>query len=242
MKPSSSSSSPSVGVAYSGGGVTGLLAAMCAHEALLALLPSALTGNATTFSTASGGTLGLLVHQSTRAARNHARPVEYPPALSANLTLEQMSSSKVPPGHSWWAAASRYIPNVTTTAARRPAALGGAKDGIWWQDVLATLLWLGYGVREDAATMDGLAVGINVAVLRAASCPIRRNATSGTMLGAAAALQHGVVETSRGGAALRVHVGGGLRLRDAANVSLLQAGAWSSAFWAALSVRITNSS
>ena len=223
-----------VGIAYSGGGLTGLLASMCTHHTLTELFPD-LETNAT-FSTASGGSLGFLVHQSTHAETANVRVV-YPPTLSTRLTLEQMSSSTVARGSSWWAAAALYIPNVTSVHQLTIAAhqqFAGNRNGVWWQDVLSTMLRLGYGVQADTATVGNATVAFNVAALRAAGCPIQRNATSGVMRHASTFLRHAVVEASPSHALLRVHVTGGPQLLiDESRLSLLEAGAWSSAFWAA---------
>ena len=82
---------------------------MCAHHALTQLVPS-FSELDVTVSTASGGTLGYLLHQSTLATDDpapersaNAKLVEYPPPLAANLTLEQMKSHAVAKGHTWWA-------------------------------------------------------------------------------------------------------------------------------------------
>lgn len=216
--------SAGVGVAYSGGGITGVLASMCAHHTLESLgLPG--FANAT-FSTASGGTLGFLIHQSTAAAAAPRRPVDWPPPLSARLTLEQMRSSAVPRGHSWWAAASRYIPNATEARNGGPG---------WWQDVMSTAFLLGYGVRDADVTVGAARMlAINVAVVRASGCPLARNASTGVARDAASAIRHAAVEASAG-VPLRVRVAGGPQLARSStrNLSLVVGAAWSTAFWAA---------
>ena len=107
--PAAARAGGGIGLCYSGGGITGMAASMCAHHALTQLVPS-FSELDVTVSTASGGTLGYLLHQSTLATDDpapersaNAKLVEYPPPLAANLTLEQMKSHAVAKGHTWWA-------------------------------------------------------------------------------------------------------------------------------------------
>jgi len=105
------------------------------------------------------------------------------------------------------------------------------EDGVWWHDVLKTMLWLGYGVSAADATFGPSRATINVAAVNAAGCPIKRNASSGVMGDARRFLRHVRVETSP---AVRVDVVGGPQLQlNASQLTPLQVGAWSSSFWAA---------
>ena len=109
-----------MGLSYSGGGITGILAAMCSHHELLQLAPQLHAMQPPPLvATASGGTLGFLLHQSTEAAvaAGAINPIAYPPPLAPNLTYDVLASNKVPKGSTWWANAINYIPNVTTAAA-----------------------------------------------------------------------------------------------------------------------------
>ena len=225
-----------VGVGYSGGGITAIAATLCGHHALLDLL--SITELNATVSTASGGTLGYLIHQSTLTSKSNAQngrvshPIEFPPALSASLTLEQLSSSKAAAGYTWWANAVNYIPNVTSLVAAGDDRVG------WWQDVMATLFRLGYGVlAADVGAARGVGnLVMNSAMLRKAACPIKRatsGATPGVMEGASD-MRHVSVEAVPG-APLRARAIGNLQLApaSASNLSLLDGAAWSSAFYAA---------
>jgi hypothetical protein len=258
-----------IGVCYSGGGITGMAASMCAHHALTQLVPH-FDELGVTVSTASGGTLGYLLHQSTLAtddppsarartlAAAGAKPVVFPPPLSPALTYAQLNNNSVAHGHTWWANAVNYIPDGPPAPAARagPAAAGSAAtaaagsaaaaaalgdDGKgWWQDVMATLWTVGYGVRgADVGKARGAGhfVG-NFAALSASSCPLARNSSTHVMEDALAGLQLGGVEADPAvaGGAPAVHLTGGLKLTDgssASAVSLLDVAAWSSAFWAA---------
>jgi hypothetical protein len=80
--------SSSIALGLSGGGITGLLAAMCQLEHLHLLLPP----NLTTV-TASGGTLGYLVHHSTTSAARSSNSsssrrsiLSYPPPVNFSMS------------------------------------------------------------------------------------------------------------------------------------------------------------
>ena len=216
-----------VGVAYSGGGVTGALASLCVHQSLQSLrLP---LDQVKFFSTASGGTLGLLVAQTTKR-------LTYPPPLSTKLTLEEMQASDAAPGSIWWANGARYIPTTKTMM---------APSGAWWRDAMEGIFRLGYNVSASDVTAGGAHALLNFAVLRASGCPAQRNATSGVLPHAAKLLRHAILEalpsassSSAGGdrgalPRVRVHVTGGPQLANASRVSLLDGLAFSTAFWAA---------
>ena len=238
-----------IGVTYSGGGITGMAASLCSHHALTQLVPQYEELDIVV-STASGGTLGYLLHQSVlasddppsaasraRAARSvGTKPIEFPAPLSPNTSFATLNSNKVADGHTWWANAVNYIPDGPPAPAPQ---LGDDAKG-WWQDVMKTLWTVGYGVRGadvGRARGTGRFVG-NFAALSASSCPLQRDDSTGVMKDAVTGLRLASVETDPAvaGGAPAVHLTGGLKLTDASsasNVTLLDAAAWSSAFWAA---------
>ena len=95
-------------------------------------------------STASGGTLGFLVHQSTT---NAAVNLRYPPPLSPNITYDDLTFRTGEGGSVWWANAVNYLPHTREAAgalakARRQGAPPDDSRG-WWQDLMHTLFVLG---------------------------------------------------------------------------------------------------
>ena len=229
-----------VGLGYSGGGITAMFSAMCAHEGLVNMIqPSA---GSLTVSTASGGSLGYLLQRSTLKAdpSGRFRPVDYPPPYSTNLTLEALQNRSAAAGHTWWANAVDYIPNITASPLTKHHLAANPDDTVgWWQDVMKTLFKVGYGVSSDDI---GVAQGVgdlvqNCAVLRASGCPMKRNASSGVMLDAASSLRHASVEASVNattGEQQLVFWAANVTLSSSQpNLTLLSAAAWSTAFYAA---------
>jgi hypothetical protein len=228
-----------VGVGHSGGGITGILCALCAQHALRRQHdPSAV--DAATVSTASGGTLGYLIHQSV-LAEDEGGPLEFPLALSGNVTYSQLASRKVrQSGHLWWGRAIDFLPNSAATiiAQRATRRLDDSKG--WWQDTVGALFSVDYRIKP--ATV-GAARGvhrllINAALLEASACPIKRNGSSGCMVDAKQSLRHVVATASaaRGNGAniTALNITGGVVLAaDAFPDGALIAAAWSSAFYAA---------
>jgi hypothetical protein len=216
-----------VGLGYSGGGITAMFSAMCAHEGLVNMIqPSA---GSLTVSTASGGSLGYLLQRSTLKAdpSGRFRPVDYPPPYSTNLTLEALQNRSAAAGHTWWANAVDYIPNITASPLTKHHLAANPDDTV------------GYGVSSDDI---GVAQGVgdlvqNCAVLRASGCPMKRNASSGVMLDAASSLRHASVEASVNattGEQQLVFWAANVTLSSSQpNLTLLSAAAWSTAFYAA---------
>ena len=104
-----------------------------------------------------------------------------------------------------WANAVHYIPNITTSTEaaslrQRTRSHREPDDTVgWWQDVMKTLFWVGYGVSQKDV---GMARGVgryvqNLALLRASACPLKRNSSTHVMVDARAALRSvSVIRTS----------------------------------------------
>ena len=157
------------GIAYSGGGLPGTLNAMCAHQVLSPLAPPD-----TLYSTASGGTLGLLLQS--------ASGLSYPPPVSPNLTADDLRQRG---GGLWFARITELVPSQEA----------GVDDN-WWRAVLRTAFKV-YGV--DAA--PALALLANFAVVEARACPLRRD--EGGALRDPSALHAAQVEVRSGAVTVR---------------------------------------
>ena len=150
-----------VGLAFSGGGIPGMLAALSQLEFLGGKV-DLLHLNAT-ISTASGGTLGTLLYHSATGAGVKLR---YPPPLSASLSYDDLTFHTGVAGSVWWANAVNYLPSgpsAATSSGTRPRSrisagtgrtdtgmLVPADDGAgWWKAVMHSLFVLGYGIKPE---------------------------------------------------------------------------------------------
>ena len=182
-----------VGIGHSGGGITGILCALCAQHALRRQHDPQVV-DAAVVSTASGGTIGYLIHQSALSSDEDG-PLEFPPPLSCNVTYAQLSSRQIrQSGRIWWGKAIDFLP-TNEVGRNRTAPLGSSRrlddSKGWWQDTINALFSIDY--RISAASI-GAARGINrhlinAALLEASACPIKRNSSSGCMVGAESALR-----------------------------------------------------
>eukprot|EP00747_Dinoflagellata_sp_TGD_P199099 gnl/TRDRNA2_/TRDRNA2_72258_c0_seq1.p1 gnl/TRDRNA2_/TRDRNA2_72258_c0~~gnl/TRDRNA2_/TRDRNA2_72258_c0_seq1.p1 ORF type:complete len:452 (+),score=78.66 gnl/TRDRNA2_/TRDRNA2_72258_c0_seq1:24-1358(+) len=212
---------------------------MCAHHELHDLIPGFSNMNLT-ISTASGGTLGYLLHQSLGDL------AAYPPPLDPDLTYEQLQKDQAPPAKQWWSNIAWYLPNMHPPEKPSPhlpnAVAGSACDPVpndrtgWWQDVMVAAFKVAYGIPRDEV---GVRLGVghliqNFAVVEQDGLPMQRDLRTGQMLRAKDFLHLGTLEAVPGDAELRLHIAGGLSLDHAtgANFTLLDGTAWSTSFWA----------
>jgi hypothetical protein len=227
---------PLLGIGYSGGGISGIINAMCAHDALTRL---AEVPEDAVVSTASGGTLGYLLHQSLGDA------LSYPPPLRPNLSFEELSSRQTPDGKTWFGKVVDFLPTLMQPPApmldpRAPSSwpdcfpVPNSQDG-WWQDVMLALFSVAYGVPSSQVGNRGVGRFVqNFAMIKAAALPMARDANN-CMAHAEEALRHATLEAIPGQKQLRMHITGNVTLEPAsgANWTLLDAAAYSSAFYAA---------
>ena len=190
---------PAVGLGYSGGGISGIINAMCAHHTLIDLVS---LSEDVVVSTASGGTLGYLLHQTL------GDKLSFPPALGPNLTFEELSSRQAPDGKKWFAEVVDYLPTLLPTKAVHSDSFAtsscsscsprpNSREG-WWQDVMATLFSVGYGIPSKQAGILGVGHFVqNFAMIKAAALPMKRYA-NGVMAGAQESLRYASLEAIPG--------------------------------------------
>ena len=242
------------GIGYSGGGITGIFAGMCADHVLESMIPpeAAISG-------ASGGMVGYILQRSTFAAPNPMQsyhPVHYPPDYSPELTLATLQSNLAPKGFTFWANAANFIPNITTasrhvrapnapegvqaaevgpTSKRKPTSkremLSRDSTKGWWQDVIAALFVVGYGIPLSKVghvrPLGDLAIGVGVVPQRAV--PLKRNAR-GVLVDGNATIRFATLNTVHGQDDLRFD-GIGVRLAPSQRpISPAVGAAWTSPF------------
>lgn len=226
-----------MGLAWSGGGLTGFMASMCATVALRELSPPGEMWNSLNYSLAvnSGGTLGSILMDSVPPGR-----LRFPPSWDpSSYTYSQMASKfevgHHRPGSVWFGAVNGLIPSsVPSTDVRG----GGANHG-WWVDALGVALGA-YGLTAPELSAGARPIGAGVSLLRQAAAPIIRDEASGTMHDALGNLIAAEVDLRSGrleavGEPAR---GGGRPFPAVSNVSVLGGGAMSSAFWGAAIVEL----
>lgn len=223
-----------VGLAYSGGGISGLLQTMCSQDWLYSNVPGFARAELSV-STASGGTIGYLLHQSLGSDG-----LSYPVPLSPNLTHDELSKRKRSPGHKYWAEVVRWLrhfvpPDIMDSVNRSAAPTPNAQDG-WWEKALRSGLFrLFYGV--DSKDVGGaLGLGnhiINLAVLEREGCPINRTEANGWMQNADQYLRIATLEHTPGNNTLEMRIAGGIRIdaKTGKNWKPLDGAAYSSYFF-----------
>ena len=167
-----------VGVAFSGGGITALLATVCALKSLT---------NETSFdkfSTVSGGSLGLTLFDSVgdelwvpdyeEIRDMHTGAVDY-------LSKRHTSSSSP----NWFAGVLDYVPNDPSFQSLLEVLKDlGILDKVigkdnWWKLALESVIKKGYDVDVSKGNVFKSETYINFALAKEKSCPLSRNDNTG---------------------------------------------------------------
>lgn len=219
---------PLVGLAWSGGGLTGFFASMCATVALRELsAPGTMYSNSELpVAVNSGGTLGTILMANAPPGRLRFPPSWDPASYNYSSLSSRFQSGSDPEGSVWFAA----IDNLVPSQHRQEADVYSRDNGSsWWLSALDVALGV-YGLKQPLhAGPQPLTAGVSL--LRQSATPIKRHPSSGVMLNAAGNLIPGEVDLNAG--KLTAVGNGSAGFRPVADVGVLQGGSFSSAFWAA---------
>ena len=224
---------PSVGAAFSGGGLTAFIETLCTLEAL-AESPGAArwTSNDWTAAVNSGGTLGYMLAQSLSAG-----VLVYPPfSAMGKLTYTALSQKyEGAASQKWFAEVLDVVPSIMART-RAEREVGKSSGAGWWETALETAL-LAYGLKGDDIHGGVRPAVAGLSVLRASSAPIQRRdtgATTGVMryalgAGGRANLLPGEYDFASG--LVSVPGNSSAAWASATPFSAIQGGSFSSAFW-----------
>jgi hypothetical protein len=211
-----------VGIALSGGGITGIIGGLCSMHALTDTFPTMTA----TVSTVSGGTIGYGVLVNADAKLSY---YDY----DTSIAYADAKKDNAEDDHIWFANIVNYLnwaefPTSTSTSTSRETT--SALQSSWWTDVIDLAFWEGYSVHDyditggDAESMTWLA---NFALINKDACPIKQDG-QGTMKGAETDLVYANMNMNTG--VLKTTRGSELKLDDK---SVLDVMSYSSSFWAA---------
>jgi len=208
-----------LGLAFSGGGITGIIGSICALNAVLNEFP-AINKSGLVYSTSSGGTIGVGL------MANIASEMSIP-AYSANMTYAaantQVTSADKP---HWYGNVINYLPSDGTGSGNSAASWRAGNTSGWWTKVIDLMFWEGYGVHDYDITAGDVKWLPNFGLLSKSGCPISRS-SSGVMKNAESDLQVATADMST----MSVSIPSGAKLVDA--VSTLEVMSYSSSFWVA---------
>ena len=236
--------SPSIGVAFSGGGLTAFLETTCALEALRQSTAGARwSSDDWQAAVNSGGTLGYVLWESV-AARSGG--LVFPPfAKFPNATFKQLSAKyeKYEGGaasRKWFAEVLDVVPSLAASLSLPHAAKTNGSG--WWLTALETAL-LTYGLKADAIVSGTRPAVAGVALVRSSSTPIKRAGTSGVMKYAVDNGRNNLFPSEYDFATRVVSARGNSSLEwsDATTYSVLAGASMSSAFWGTSIIEITSS-
>ena len=165
------------GIAYSGGGISGLYGAMC-HQAFFS---SAIT-NKTDYrvSTCSGGTTGYTLYETAGDALSFVRTWELSEITMSDLKTKYRSSKD---SH-WFGTISSFIPSgaptiPTTTATQQRRSLSTSSPSFpenWWTDALSAAGRIAYGIKGGNLKPGPRPLDIGATCVRPSQCPLKLNA------------------------------------------------------------------
>jgi len=219
-----------LGVALSGGGVTGILGGVCALHALDVHAPYPATA---TVSTVSGGTIGKGVHVNAGERLGYV-------AYDSGIEGGAAGSDEVADGRVWFGNIVNYlnwIPMITstgistgtTTGATTGTDYSSVQSG-WWANAIDLAFWEGYGVHDYDITgggADDATWFANFALIGMEVCPIERDG-EGVMVDAEKSLVHAAMNMNTGAISSASDLELSLK-----HSSVLDVMAYSSSFWTA---------
>lgn len=244
-----------LGLAFSGGGITGIIGSICALNSILSVFPS-INLTQVSYATSSGGTLGVGIHGTVLITMGQPLRSEcWIQYLGPSIRCQHELSNCLQTDHQhhqvpakplsshfgrpiWYGAVINYLPAQLGV----PAQLGARQSNTsgWWTKVIDLMFWEGYSVHDYDITSGTVRWHPNFGVLTdhifglylfqvlaQSECPITRNRTTGVMKHAQTALTVATVDMGT----LTVHTPSNLTLD--AKLSLLQVMGYSSSFWAA---------
>lgn len=203
----------SLGLAFSGGGITGLLASLCVLNSMNQTYPGLLSreDGSLLLSTSSGGSIGTGLY-------TNAGDKMYFPAYSPDITYaeakEENTSSSSP---YWFGRVLEYLPSYKQSVKVGPTERG------WWIDVIDTAFYVGYGVHDYNIIPGRLPWYANFGLMVQKACPISRD-SSGIYKDAKDNLRMAVREMVEGVITPDL---------PSTNVTALDAMSYSSSYWAA---------
>ena len=167
---------PLVGLAWSGGGLTGFFASMCATVALRELsAPGTMYSNSELpVAVNSGGTLGTILMANAPPGRLRFPPSWDPASYNYSSLSSRFQSGSDPEGSVWFAA----IDNLVPSQHRQEADVYSRDNGSsWWLSALDVALGV-YGLKQPLhAGPQPLTAGVSL--LRQSATPIKRHPSSG---------------------------------------------------------------
>ncbi|GMI15338.1 hypothetical protein TrVE_jg10032 [Triparma verrucosa] len=208
-----------VGIAMSGGGITGIVAGLSAFNSLITRVYDATSKPDLVVSTVSGGTIGFGIHS------NAGDKLTYQ-MYDSGISYDDANSEVVAEGEIWYANVVNYLnwaPFLTEGADK----LGAMQSG-WWTDVIDLMFWEGYSVHDyDIAGSDDFEWYANFALLEKDVCPISRN-DDGVMKKAEEGLIYASMDMSSG-----EKVTANNATLEIKHDTVLDVMSYSSSFWAA---------
>ena len=231
--------SPAVGLAWSGGGLTGFFASMCATVALRQLSPPGAMYNSSALPVAvnSGGTLGTILMANAPPGRLRFPPSWDPASYNFSSLSSKFKGGKDTGSSVWFAAIDNLIPSqhAKATAAATTSSRNTSSSN-WWLDALDVALGV-YGLKQPLrAGSQPLTAGLSL--LRQSAAPIKRDVRSGVMLNVPGNLIPGEVDLNAG--VLTAVGNGSAGFHPASGIGVLEGGSLSSAFWAAPIVELAS--
>ena len=159
------------GVAFSGGGVTALVATLSVQHQLHTRWPNATY----VVSTASGGTLGYLLSQQDTTGK-----LTYPPPSPIkSLTYDSLRNTSAAHGEVWWANIVRLIPKIASYTEIQQKMHTSTEpfqhqDRNWWPTTLQELARLAYHIDLANTSWGSRPFICTFAAINSSACPVRR--------------------------------------------------------------------
>ena len=171
---------PAVGLAWSGGGLTGFFSSMCATVALHELAPPGQMYSSSDFTVAanSGGTLGTILFDNSPKGRlrfpSSWEPFDYNATALASTFKRGPADTSV-----WFGAINDLVPSAPAGPGDLPASAPPAGDSGWWLSTLDVALKL-YKLDEPLRPSSRPTLA-GVALLREDAAPIKREPVNYTL-------------------------------------------------------------
>ncbi|GMI11836.1 hypothetical protein TrLO_g14758 [Triparma laevis f. longispina] len=183
-----------VGIALSGGGITGIVAGLSTFNSFVTRVYDASSKPNLIASTVSGGTIGFGIHA------NAGSKLTYQ-LYDSGISYDVANSEVKEDGKIWYANVVNYLnwaPFLTGEASERKTTMTGAMQSGWWTDVIDLMFWEGYSIHDyDIAGSDLYNWHANFALLDKGVCPISRN-DDGVMKKAEEGLVYASMDMSSG--------------------------------------------
>jgi len=160
---------PILGLAFSGGGITGLLGALCVLNSMNGTYPALFSrsNDILRFSTSSGGTIGTGLYW------NAGNKMEFP-NYSVDMKYAEANQENTSSSHPYWFAnALNYLPSFTHKfEANRSGSFDLPIEPGWWVNVIDAAFYIGYGVHDYDIIPGTIPWYVNFGLLKKKACPI----------------------------------------------------------------------